>query len=86
MAIPFLSKLFIKEAEQVVFKPLPAALANLSASAQAAKAGTQVAKVAIKKGTDVMKTKILIGSIASVVAIGATAGDCYHRRNQRKSR
>ena len=74
MAIPFLSKLFIKEAEQVVFKPLPAALANLSASAQAAKAGTQVAKVAIKKGTDVMKTKILIGSIASVVAIGATAG------------
>lgn len=74
MAIPFLSKLFIKEAEQVVFKPLPAALANLSASAQAAKAGTQVAKVAIKKGTDIMKTKILIGSIASVVAIGATAG------------
>ena len=31
MAIPFLSKLFIKEAEQVAFKPLPAALANLSA-------------------------------------------------------
>ena len=74
MAIPFLSKLFIKEAEQVAFKPLPAALANLSASAQAAKAGTQVAKVAIKKGTDVMKTKVLIGSVASVVVVGATVG------------
>lgn len=74
MAIPFLSKLFIKEAEQVAFKPLPAALANLSASAQASKAGTNIAKTAIKKGTDVMKTKTIVGSIAAVVAVGATAG------------
>ena len=76
MAIPFLSKLFIKEAEQVAFKPLPAALANLSASAsaQASKAGTNIAKTAIKKGTDIMKTKVLIGSVAAVVVVGATVG------------
>ena len=74
MAIPFLSKLFIKEAEQVVFKPMPASLANLSASAKASKAGTNLAQTAAKKGTDIMKTKILIGSIASVIAIGAIIG------------
>lgn len=74
MAIPFLSKLFMKEAEQVIFKPLPASLANLSASAEASKAGTNIAKSALKKGTDIMKTKILIGSGAAVVAVGATVG------------
>lgn len=74
MAIPFLTKLFMKEAEQVVFKPLPASLANLSASAEASKAGTNIAKTALKKGTDIMKTKILIGSAAAVVAVGATVG------------
>ena len=74
MAIPFLSKLLAKEAEQVIFKPLPASLANLSASAEASKAGTNVAKSALKKGTDIMKTKILIGSGAAVVAVGATVG------------
>ena len=74
MAIPFLTKLFMKEAEQVIFKPLPASLANLSASAEASKAGTKIAKSALKKGTDIMKTKILIGSGAAVVAVGATVG------------
>ena len=74
MAIPFLSKLLAKEAEQVIFKPLPASLANLSASAEASKAGTNVAESALKKGTDIMKTKILIGSGAAVVAVGATVG------------
>ena len=74
MAIPFLTKLFAKEAEKVVFKPLPASLSNLSASTEASKAGTNLAKSAVKKGTDSMKTKILIGSIAGVVAVGATIG------------
>lgn len=74
MAIPFLTKLFMKEAEQVIFKPLPASLANLSASAEASKARTNIAKSALKKGTDIMKTKILIGSGAAVVAVGATVG------------
>lgn len=74
MAIPFLTKLFAKEAEKVAFKPLPASLSNLSASSEASKAGTNLAKTAVKKGTDIMKTKILIGSIAAVVAVGATIG------------
>ena len=74
MAIPFLTKLFMKEAEQVIFKPLPASLANLSASAEASKAESNIAIKAVKKGTDIMKTKILIGSVAAVVAVGATVG------------
>ena len=74
MAIPFLTKLFAKEAEKVAFKPLPASLSNLSASSEASKAGTNLAKTAVKKGTDIMKTKILIGSVAAVVAVGATIG------------
>ena len=76
MAIPFLSKLFIKEAEQVAFKPMPAKIANLSASAKASAkdAGIKASKEALKKGTDAMKTKLLIGGLAGVVAVGATIG------------
>ena len=77
-ALPFLSKLFIKEAEQVPFKAMPASLTStLSASAQASHAGTatKTALAAVKKGTGIiMKTKILIGSIAAVVAVSATVG------------
>ena len=76
MAIPFLTKLFIKESEQVALKPMPASLANLSASTEASGKGVNIkaSAEAIKKGTDIMKTKILIGSIAAVVAVGATIG------------
>ncbi|MBQ3890629.1 MAG: sigma-70 family RNA polymerase sigma factor [Lachnospiraceae bacterium] len=62
-ALPFLSKLFIKEAEQVEFKPMPASFANLSASAE-----SQIAKEAVKKGTEGMLKKIVIGSIAAATA------------------
>ena len=76
MAIPFLTKLFIKESEQVALKPMPVSLANLSASTEASGKGVNIkaSAEAIKKGTDIMKTKILIGSIAAVVAVGATIG------------
>ena len=76
MAIPFLTKLFVKESEQVAIKPMPASLANLSASTEASSKGVNIkaSTEAIKKGTDIMKTKILIGSIAAVVAVGATIG------------
>ena len=77
MAIPFLSKLFIKEAEQVVFKPLPASLLNLSASAQAPSngAGIKASAEAVTKGTGSMTTKVIIGSVAAgVVATGIAAG------------
>ena len=77
-ALPFLSKLFIKEAAQVPFKAMPASLtATLSASAKASTHGaaTKIAASAAKKGTGViMNIKILIGSIAAVVVVGATAG------------
>ena len=75
-ALPFLSKLFIKEAEQVPFKAMPAKLISLSASAQASQAGaaTKIAASAVKKGTGIIMKKVLIGSIAAVVAVGATLG------------
>ena len=73
MAIPFLSKLFIKESEQVLFKPMPVKLANLSASAESPSygQGIKTSTKVIKKGTDIMKTKILIGVSATVVAAAA---------------
>ena len=77
MALPFLSKLFMKEAEQVVFKPLPASLMNLSASAKAPSggAGINASAEAVTKGTVSMTTKIIIGSVvAGVVATGIAAG------------
>ena len=69
MALPFLSKLFIKEAEQVVFKPMPASLMNLSASAKAPSdgAGIKASAEAVTKGTGSM-SKILFGTIAGSVA------------------
>ena len=76
-ALPFLSKLFIKEAEQVPFKVMPASLTTtLSASAQASAkaAGTKIAASAAKKGTGIMINKALIGGISGVVAVGATVG------------
>lgn len=75
-ALPFLSKLFMKEAEQVPFKAMPASLTTLSASAEASTqgAGIKVAASAAKKGTGMMINKIAIGGIASAVAVGTTVG------------
>ena len=78
MALPFLSKLFIKEAEQVPFKAMPASLINLSASAKVPVkgAGTNSAIQAAKKGTGIMINKFVIGGIAAagLVTVAATAG------------
>jgi RNA polymerase sigma factor (sigma-70 family) len=75
-ALPFLSKLFIKEAEQVPFKAMPASLTTLSASAQASAqgAGTKIAASAAKKGTGIIMKNVIIGGIVAVVAIGAIVG------------
>ena len=73
-ALPFLSKLFIKEAEMAPFKSMPASLiATLSASAKASAqgAGIKVAASAAKKGTGIMINKIIIGTAAGIVAVGA---------------
>ena len=74
--IPFLTQLFMKEAEQTAFKPMPASLLNLSASTQAPapEAGIETAKQAAAKGTGASMKKILIGSIAATVAVGITLG------------
>ena len=77
MALPFLSKLFMKEAEQVPFKAMPAKLISLSASSGASHAGaaTKIAASAAKKGTGIMFNKVIIASIASAVAVvGIVAG------------
>ena len=76
-ALPFLSKLFIAEAEQVPFKAMPASLiTTLSASAKASAkgAGTKTAASAAKKGTGIIMKKVIIGSVAAVVAVGVVTG------------
>ena len=72
MALTFLSKLFIKEAEQVPFKAMPAKLISLSASAQATHAGaaSKIALTGAKKGTGIMLNKVIIATVASVVVVG----------------
>jgi len=78
-ALPFLSKLFIAEAEQVPFKAMPAKLISLSASAQASNSGaiTKIAAPAAKKGTRIIMKKVIIGIIAAVAVTAATAGIVY---------
>ena len=76
MAIPFLSLLFMKEAEQVPFKAMPASLSTtLSASAQASQAGAapNMAAQAATKGTGTMLNKGLIITIAASAAVTVTA-------------
>ena len=67
-ALPFLSKLFIAEAEQVPFKAMPAKLISLSASTQASNSGaiTKIAASAGKKGTGIIMKKAIIGIIAAL--------------------
>ncbi|MBP5492587.1 MAG: sigma-70 family RNA polymerase sigma factor [Clostridiales bacterium] len=76
MVLPFLSKLFEKEAEMVPLKPMPASLLNLSASTKAAAetAAKNLAAQAAKKGTGFMMKKTIIGIVAGVIAVGAIAG------------
>lgn len=72
MALPFLSKLFEKEAEQVAFKAMPAKVAALSASTQTLNgAGAKIAVKTAKKGTELMLKKVIAGCVAGVVVTGA---------------
>ncbi|MBR2751822.1 MAG: sigma-70 family RNA polymerase sigma factor [Clostridiales bacterium] len=91
MVVPFLSKLFIKEAEQVPFKPMPASLlSHLSASAEASTGeATSTAAEAVKKGTGTIMEKVIYGGIAAVVVIGAiigiTIGFTHNASTQKKN-
>ncbi len=79
--VPFLSKLFAKEAEQVPLKPIAASLLTLSASAQvpatveATKAATATAKAAsaaaTKGGASLAIYKIIIAIVAVILAVVA---------------
>ena len=85
MAMPFLSKLFIKEAELVPLKPMPASLTSaLSASVKAStkEAGSKIAAEVAKKGTSIM-TKRIIGICAAVVAVGAITGGIIYFLNNK---
>ena len=76
MALPFLSKLFMKEAEQVPYKPMPAKLVSLSASTQVshAEAATKATASLAKKGTGIVINKALIGCAVGFVTLGAGVG------------
>ena len=86
MPLPFLTKLFAKEAEQVTIKPMPASLLHLSASssikAASAEAGKKIASEAVRKGTGIMIKKVIIALVA-VLAAGAVAGMIYLNTNQK---
>ena len=87
MPLPFLTQLFIKEAEQVQIKPMPASLLRLSASTEAAsaEAGRQIASEAIKKGTGIMSKKFLIWG-AAALAVGVIAGVIALNTNKKSNK
>lgn len=76
VALPFLSLLFMKEAEQVPLRPMPASLTTSSASVKASvkEAGKNASAEAVKKGAGIMMNKIVIGGIGAVAAVAVTAG------------
>ena len=89
MPLPFLTKLFTKEAEQVTIKPMPASLLHLSASSSiktaSAEAGKKIASEAVRKGTGIMIKKVIIALVA-VLAAGAVAGVIYLNTNQKSDK
>ena len=76
MAVPFLTKLFAKEAEHVPLKPIAASLLELTASAQApahaATAKSIASSTAIKKVAGIALNKLIIGAVA-LVLVGTIA-------------
>lgn len=76
MVLPFLTQLFMKEAEQVPLRPMPASLINLSASYKAPHKGegTKLVSDTIREGTGIMTKKLLAIIIAAVLALGAVTG------------
>ena len=85
-AVPFLTLLFTKEAEQVVIKPMPASLSGLlSASVEAAPvgAGGQVVAETIRKGTGIMIKKLIIW-LAALLAVGIIVTVVIVNNNHKK--
>ena len=76
MGVPFLTKLFEKEAEQVPFKPMPASLASLAASSKAP--ATAAASSAAKASAAIIIRNIAIGLITAGV-LGGVGYFAYHK-------
>ena len=75
VALPFLTLLFMKEAEAAPFRPMSASLVELSASKEAASAaGSSIASEVIKKGTGIAMKKFIISLVGIIVLGAAVAG------------
>ena len=75
VALPFLTLLFMKEAELVPFRPMSASLVELSASKEVASAaGSSVASGVIKKGTGIVMKKFIISFLGITMLGAAIAG------------
>ena len=75
VALPFLTLLFMKEAEAAPFRPMSASLVELSASKEAASAaGSSIASGVIKKGTGIAMKKFIISLVGIIVLGAAVAG------------
>lgn len=80
MALPFLSKLFIAEAQQVPLKPIPPTLLNMTASAVksiASEAAKTAASGVAKRGAGAAAGKIVAIGLGSAVAVGLIGGGIF---------
>ena len=80
MALPFLSKLFIAEAQQVPLKPIPPTLLDMTASAVksvASEAAKTAASGAAKRGAGAAAGKIVAIGLGSAVAVGLIGGGIF---------
>ncbi len=80
MALPFLSKLFIAEAQQVPLKPIPPTLLDMTASAVksvASEAAKTAASGVAKRGAGAAAGKIVAIGLGSAVAVGLIGGGIF---------
>lgn len=83
VAVPFLTLLFEKEAEQIPFKAMPASLASIAASSKAA--GTTAAMTAKTTATATAIKGVAIG-VAAAVAVGGASFLAYKKLNDKSDR
>lgn len=80
MALPFLSKLFIAEAQQVPLRPIPPTLLDMTASAVksvASEAAKTAASGAAKRGAGAAAGKIVAIGVASAAAVALIGGGIF---------
>ena len=80
MGIPFLTKLFTKEAENVQLKPIPDSLLKHSASSATAK--TAASSAATKEVTGIAVNKIIIGAVSLILAGAVVTGVIIHNKKK----